>query len=254
MKQARRKNTSEVRTAIPVRTLLAALTALSLVASGWMLWQTGHPGLQNDTTIRSVQIQGSFRHLSTESLQQAVARVIRDDFFGQELAVIRDALLSEPWIAEASVRREWPGRLTVQVTEHQPVAIWDEGRLLSRAGVVFDADPASVSDRLPRLFGPEGSHQLVLQTYQVIASTLAPLRLQPTKVRLNDRYAWSVQLNESVEVIFGREDLTGRLQRLLVYLRTTEHTDAPKAIDLRYPNGLAVLPAEEQPAAGERHG
>ena len=44
-------------------------------------------------------------------------------FFGQDITSVREQIESMPWIKGVVVRKIWPDRLSVVVTEHVPVAI-----------------------------------------------------------------------------------------------------------------------------------
>jgi cell division protein FtsQ len=75
------------------------------------------------------------------------------------LSLARKKLLAHPWIEEAEVTRNLPGRIEIRVTEHRPLAILDLQRkfILNTKGRIFKewspADPVS----LPIISGLEFS-------------------------------------------------------------------------------------------------
>ncbi len=94
--------------------------------------------------------------------------------------------------------------------------------------------------------GPEGSEREVLARYKEFCKRFAQIHLVPKEIRLSNRYAWSVRLDNGMNVEFGREkdrntisDLMDRLKE--AYPQLAEKTgDGIESIDMRYPNGLAL--------------
>lgn len=79
---------------------------------------------------------------------------------------------------KASVRREYPGLLHVELEEHDAVAYWGPetgSGLVNKQGEVFEANVGDVEQEdLPRLQGPEGSSQEVLAMYGAVAPCSRP--------------------------------------------------------------------------------
>ncbi|MGP8246181.1 MAG: cell division protein FtsQ/DivIB, partial [Bryobacteraceae bacterium] len=102
--------------------------------------------------------------ISIEGLRYAprslVLRVFATDFnrsvFAIPLAERRRRLLAIDWVADASVSRLWPGRLTVRIRERQPVAFVLPGSglplLIDANGVLLD-QPARAEFSFPVLSG-----------------------------------------------------------------------------------------------------
>jgi cell division protein FtsQ len=155
-----------------------------------------------------------------------------------------------PWVRKASVRREWPNQLIVQVEEHEALGTWGEdGRLLSVKGDAFTANLAEADEdhELPAFEGPEGSEKEVLSRFAELRGWFAPIRLVPTSLSLSSRYAWTVRLDNGMSVELGREKdpstLKDRVQRLVsIYPQLVARLQDGRidTIDMRYPNGLAL--------------
>ncbi len=81
-----------------------------------------------------------------------------------------------------ALRRQWPHRLEITVDEHEPLARWNDGALVSTRGEVFTAE--SRTD-LPQFEGPEGHASEITERYRTWSDVLRPLSLAVTQVRLS---------------------------------------------------------------------
>ena len=93
--------------------------------------------------IKRVQISGNFVHLSPAELEQKAAQIIQGGFITVNVAAVKRELLQEEWINGVAVRRVWPDRLMIFITEHEPVARWGSNALISNEAAVFSPDEAS---------------------------------------------------------------------------------------------------------------
>ncbi len=201
--------------------------------------------------IREVRIEGEFRHLASADLRRAVASEVTGGFFGVDVDGIRAALLGEPWVHDAAVRRAWPDGLDIVVEEQRPVAYWGATALLNEHGAAFSPPPASFPPGLPRLAGPRGAERRVLLRYREAAEAMGAVGLKVAELRLTERRAWRFRIEDGPEVMVGRADFHGRLARLARVLdRVYTGTAGPvERIDLRYTNGIAVRPGAATDAA-----
>lgn len=165
------------------------------------------------------------------------------DVLTLDLAQVRDRVKALPWVRDVEVRRSPPGRIELTVEEHQPHAIWleqDRSLLVNTRSEVFSADHDL---KLPVLAGPPGTAPIVVSEAARVAAVLGEI---PAEVRLSDRRAWSVRLNDNTRIELGREETLVRLER---FARVREDVALLKQpglrIDLRYPSGLAIQKTPE---------
>ncbi len=215
------------------------LTALLLGGAGW-----GVQWLRDPATlpIRTVLIEGELRHLDRAALAQTATPVVRGGFFTVNVGDVRRALVALPWVAEAAVRRVWPDTLQVLVQEQVAVARWGEKGLVNGKGEVFEPAPESFPEGLPQLSGPIGQSRAVLNEQRRIDGELAPLGLKVATLTLDARHAWSLRLDNGIEVVLGRSDVEARLGRFIRAYAAALAPDAERIerVDARYTNGLAV--------------
>jgi cell division protein FtsQ len=191
--------------------------------------------------IRHVVVQGEFRHLSLEGLQQRAARVVSGGFFNVNVETIRNVLLQEPWIREVAVKRVWPDRINVLIREQQAIARWNDTGLLNAEGNLFTPDPSTFPDHIPQFRGPSDSYPQMMGFYNRLSGIL-PEQLRIAGITLSERRAWQVQFVDGPLVRLGRMDIVQRLQRFARLVPTRLHylLQNMQSVDMRYTNGFAV--------------
>ncbi|HVL74699.1 MAG TPA: cell division protein FtsQ/DivIB [Noviherbaspirillum sp.] len=238
----------DVRTLNATTNALLGLLVLGLLASGF--WWVAHRPM---FTFRVVVVEGAqgapLRHVSAPTIRTTALPGVKGNFFTADLDAVRQAFESVPWVRQATVRREWPNRLIVNVEEHRALGAWgDDGRLLSVKGEVFTANlaEAEADGPLPVFSGPEGSAKDVVARFRELHEWLKPAGLVPESVALSERYAWTVKLVGGMTVELGREQarvsVQERAQRLVgIYPQLAARLqDRIETVDMRYPNGLAL--------------
>jgi cell division protein FtsQ len=232
--------------------LQALLILLLGSAISWSVTWLRNP---HNMPLRSVQIEGEFRKLSTDALQKAVGGVAQGGFFTVNVDAVRRAAESLPWVASATVRRVWPDTLQLQIVERRAAARWGDAGLLSMSGQLFMPDAASIPPNLPQLNGPEELRRRVMETYIAMTAALAPIGKRVAELRVDKRRAWLLRLDSGVELRLGKDNTLDRVERFVrIYptvfaVRETEL----KTVDMRYSNGFAVRWDPSPEAAGQQH-
>jgi cell division protein FtsQ len=192
--------------------------------------------------VQTVHIKGKFRHLQQTQLQNEVAPLADEGFFGMNVGAIQERLQNLPWVEQVSVRRVWPDQLSIEVREQQPVAYWGEKAFLNPRAQVFEPQQSADLPALPRFAGPDGYEQRVLLMYRQLQGILKPLKLSVGSLRLDARRTWRVQLSNDLAVEIGRSNPVERIARFVrVYPAVlAAGSGQVMSVDLRYSNGFAV--------------
>ena len=202
--------------------------------------------------IAGISVLGDTGHNNAVTLRANVAPRLQGTFFTVDLARVRAAFESVPWVRQAIVRREFPNRLKVVLQEHSAVAYWgpdSELRLINSHGEVFDANVGEVEqDVLPRLNGPDGQSAEVLAMYEALEPMFAHMDLSMNTLELSGRGNWSAKLETDARIELGRgtvDEVSARAQRFLKTLTqiTTRYgrpVSAIESADLRHENGYAI--------------
>ena len=230
--------------------LLIAAAALALLGYAATLWAVNQPLF----ALREVVIRGPLARANPAHIEAVVREELKGTFFTLRLAQARDSLVKVPWVRAVALRRAWPGTLEIIVTEHEPLARWNEGALVNVQGETFAAD---FDGDLPQFAGPDGSAGDVAKRYREFGQALQPTGLSLAEVRLSERAAWEIKTAGAAALTLelGRVEPGARLARFVAYYPGTvaklQHAGTRvEQVDLRYRNGFAArLPAfREAPA------
>lgn len=257
---AAKQATLSVRAMNRLATLCVALAVLAIVAAA--LYRVAQ---QPKFQLKRIDVRGDLQHVTAASARAALAGRVRGNYFTWRLDDVRRLFETVPWVAGASVRRVWPDRLLVTLTEHRALGVWEDGRLLSDRGELFVANPdeAEIYGALPEFSGPPRVAKDAARQYYELAAQFATLQLRIDAIDISDRKAWALQLssestNEAgrarpTRVELGRDEIAGgdgksamtrRVAQLIAAYPSmvTQLGGAPARIDARYANGLAALP------------
>ena len=206
-----------------------------------------------------------------EQIKAVVAQSLSGNYFSLSLPGIEARVEALPWVFSASVRRQWPATLVVEVVEVQPVAKWGRhhwlhftGALVAReAGSESGSDAASVNQDLPQLSGPEHQQKTVWEAFRRWSGMFAAHGLRLDELRLDARELWHLRLTlgalalprtvpsatsaqksppAPVALIVPRENAEARITQFIGALQhpLMAEFSAMRTIDLRHPNGFAV--------------
>lgn len=192
--------------------------------------------------ILHVTVDGDFSHIDRNALVEAVTPFATGGFISVDVAKLREAGESIPWVKEIQVKRVWPDSLHLVVEEQKAIALWGDNALVNNRGQLFFPAKASFPEGLVQLKGPKGSSRAVAEQYYVVSRLVATLGLSVQEVEMNERRAWTIKLSNGVNVMLGRTDSEQRLQRFATTFKTLlqPYQEDITAVDMRYTNGLSV--------------
>jgi len=222
----------------------AVLGGVALLMALWL-----RSGLIGDEQwpIRWLDVAGELTRTSASQVRGAVADEAGRGFFAVELEAVRQRVEALPWVARAEVSREWPDSLLIDITEHRPVARWNDGRLFSDRGEVFSVSGSENMQGLARLRGPDSRGEDVLARWLEMRRRLGAVGRDVTELAVDERGAWTVVLDSDLELVLGREQVDERLDRYISVQAALSDLERPlRLVDMRYTNGLAVRWAEGQ--------
>ena len=117
--------------------------------------------------ITDVQIYG-VNHLAHDQLQDIVAPFVQNGFFNIDLAELKDRILQLAWTENVAIKRTWPNKLKIMLTEKKPIANWNDKSLLSDKGEIFSPLSDHYPLTLPQLVGPVSYTHLTLPTKRIV--------------------------------------------------------------------------------------
>ena len=224
--------------AINWRYLAYTLSALALIAcaTAALSWALNQP-------IERVAVQGRFQRVTPGDVERVVKSCVHGaGLLSVDLAAVRRALHTLPWVDAVSVERDWPKGLTVLVVEQTAAARWGERGLLNTRGELFDSDERHIPPELAQLEGPEGKEGLVAQRYLAAEGRLLQAGVRMTALRLDARGAWEFDLANGVTVRLGRRQVDERFEKFMTTALklVTQRGEDISYVDMRYTNGFAI--------------
>jgi len=215
--------------------VLGVPAAIAGVAVG-ALWMLNQP-------IETVAVSGRFQRVAPVDVERAVkAEVHGAGLLSVDLAAVRRAIHTLPWVDGVSVQRAWPRGLDVLVIEQSAAARWGERGLLNTRGELFDSDERHIPPELAQLSGPAGKESVVAQRYLAAAGRLMQAGLRLSAMRLDARGAWEMDLANGVTVRLGRREVDERFEKFMntALKLVTQRGEDIAYVDMRYTNGFAI--------------
>ncbi len=193
----------------------------------------------NHFPIKQVKIEGSLAHTDSKALQKIAQQYVRGNIFQADLNGAQQAFEQLPWIESADVRRRLPDAVEIKLVEHEALAKWKDGRLVSSKGQLFKA---ASEDKLPAFEGEQGTEKMMAEHYQLFSQQLQPLALRIEKLHYTPRSAWEVVLDNRVSVRLGRENERERLSRFVeVWPGVLKPLQSQLSyVDMRYKDGFSI--------------
>jgi len=245
----RKKKNRRKQKAAPSYQWLKSLAWFSVSASVLSMVAWGVVTLMSPQTLplKHIRFSGELVNTTETDLRSVMHQESLGGFFSTDVTQIKTDIQSLPWVRRVQVRRVWPDTLAIKIFEQRAVAQWQESAFLNSYGELFT--PATIeAGELVQFAGPEASQKKMLEDYRQMQVSLSDTGLKIKSISMNERRAYSLQLDNGVELALGREQSLLRLQRFAsIYLSDLAATvSAIASIDMRYPNGFSVSWKEQK--------
>lgn len=216
-------------------TILLLGISLLLVAYGVMRFALQLPVFK----LRTVQLTYAPQQVDLNQLNQVIKRSVGGSFFTVDLEKTRRSFEQLPWVRKVSVRRHFPWGLEVELEEHVPLARWNGTALVNTYGEVFAGQS---SQPLPEFNGEPDTSAQVAEMYAALSQQLSMVHRNIKEISLSPRFAWSLKLDDDMQLALGRELVQQRMARFVAVYPYSLATMKKKYnyVDLRYRNGFAA--------------
>lgn len=222
-----------------IHLLPVVLLAFAAMVMVW-LWQR----MQNpqEYPIHQVKITTLGSYVDVDEIKKTIRSSISGSFFSLNTKQIKNNLLYDPWIKSVSIRRVWPDKLDVSITEQQPLARWGQDGVVSVEGDIFYPAEKSIPQQLPLITAPLSAKDNVLPLYQQFNQLLTPLKLNIIQLTVTQRLAWTMMLSNGIAVNLCRNNTADRFTDFVKLYPQLIGNKAQNvvSINLCYPNGLAI--------------
>ncbi|MGB0844450.1 MAG: cell division protein FtsQ/DivIB [Alphaproteobacteria bacterium] len=234
----------------------AATTALVVVIGGFWALTTGRLDvarfqIRNSAeaslgglglTLQEFVLEGERRYTTKIQIRESLNTSRGDPILAVEPQILRQRLMTLPWIKEVMVERVLPNKIVVTLEEHQPLAVWQfKGKqaLLDESGNTIDVKDLAPFSNLPVLvgsdadkFGPEFLG--MMQKVSRLSNKLEVAQL------VNGR-RWTLKLDNGVLIHLPEENALDALNRVAILDKTDSLLSRDVLeIDLRLADRMVV--------------
>ena len=229
---------------------LLYLTLLFLLMTGG-IWLSRQPYFQI-AEINIVTPDGSetLHHADKKRLFETMRPYLTGSFFNVNLHEAQRAASKLDWVRSVKIDRIPPSQIKVTIDEYEPAARWirngEQAGLVSTQGEVFQA---AYAEELPEFDGDVNEQKVMFEQYENFNNQLKPLRLRIIRLQYSPRGAWSMMLNNGIEVRLGKDETSTRMARFVQafprYLQArAQYIDY---VDMRYQDAFATRLRSDAP-------
>ncbi|MDK4692380.1 cell division protein FtsQ/DivIB [Kingella negevensis] len=194
------------------------------------------------------------KHASKRRVFESVRPYLTGSFFHVNVHDAQRAAESVNWVKHARVDRIPPSVIKITVEEYAPVARWVregyQAGLITAEGQIFQA---AYNEELPEFDGDVTELPMMLEQYRLLNEQLKPLRLKILRLQYSSRAAWSMMLDNGIELRLGTQNTHTRMARFVEYYPSKLAWQANNVdyVDMRYPDAFAVRLSENLPEPEE---
>ena len=251
---------------LPNRAGVAATVLMLLGSAGFGIVKGGHVeeltsalsdtrnAIANSAGFRITAVAINGRKQLTQDEVLAIGGVNgRSSLLFLDAAAVRDKLKANPWIAEATVLKLYPGQLQIDITERSAFALWQQdGRLsvIADDGAVLEPYVSRRFLSLPLVVGKGAETRardflaLLARYPQVRAATKAAIFVGERR--------WNLRLKDGLDIRLPENDVGNALAALSKLDKEDRLFSRDiVAVDMRLPDRLTVQLSEDAAKARE---
>jgi cell division protein FtsQ len=251
---------------LPNRAGAIATVLLLLASAGFGIIKGGHVeeltqglsdtrnAIANSAGFRITTVAINGRKQLTQDEVLAIGGVNgRSSLLFLDAAVVRDKLKANPWIADATVLKLYPGQLQIDITERTAFALWQQdGRLsvISEDGAMLEPYVSRRFVSLPLVVGKGADVRA--KDFLALLSRYPQVRSATKAVILVGERRWNLRLKDGLDVRLPENDVGNALASLSKLDKEDRLFSRDiVAIDMRLPDRLTVQLSEDAAKARE---
>ncbi len=245
---------------LPRRFGIAATLALLIGSLGFGIVKGGHldsigeslsdtrNALANTAGFRitSLSITGR-KQLSQEEILAIGGVNGRSSLLFLNAASVRDRLKASPWIADATVLKLYPGRLSIEVTERKAFALWQQGgrmSVIAEDGSVLEPYVAKRFTNLPLVVGKGAETNA--RDFLALLAQYPQIKPDVKAVIYIGERRWNLRMNSGLDIRLPEHGVASALTALTKLDKDDKLLSRDiTAIDMRLPDRLTVRLSEE---------
>ncbi|HWX06818.1 MAG TPA: cell division protein FtsQ/DivIB [Bradyrhizobium sp.] len=250
----------------PRRAGIAATVLILLGSAGFGVVKGGHlerftsalsdtrNAIANSAGFRIISVAINGRKQLTQDEVLAIGGVNgRSSLLFLDAAAVRDKLKANPWIADATVLKLYPGQLQIDIVERSAFALWQQdGRLsvIADDGAVLEPYVARRFISLPLVVG-KGAETRARDFLALLARYPQVSSVTKAAIFVGER-RWNLRLNDGLDIKLPENDVGNALAALSKLDREERLFSRDiVAVDMRLPDRLTVQLSDDAAKARE---
>jgi cell division protein FtsQ len=182
------------------------------------------------------------QHVSREEVLAIAGVTDHTSLLFLDVEAARERLKTNPWVADATVLKLYPGELQIGITEREPFALWQkEGRIsvIADDGTVLEPYVAPRLLRLPLVVGRGAETKA--KEFLALVGRYPEIGAQVRASVLIGERRWNLRLKNGLDVRLPEDGIGPALERLVALDREVKLISRDIAsIDLRLPDRVTV--------------
>ena len=192
-----------------------------------------------DITIDLKNIENS----SVDDIREVAKKYVRSkSFFNVDINYLQSKIENIDWISSANIRRSYPNEIIIFVTEHIPIAIWNNKNYLNQYGEIFTANKKN--NKFPILISKNNKNKIIFEYLSLFSNDLIRHNINEKVVKIieDDIRSISVILSSGITIKLGSKNVKEKIDIFFKVYQTLNSSDLSKMryIDMRYSNGFSV--------------
>lgn len=196
--------------------------------------------------ITSIALVGE-RHITREEVLTTAGVTGRTSLLFLDAAKTRERLMSNPWIADATVLKLYPGRLHIAITERDAFALWQkDGKVtvIADDGTVVERYVSKRFAKLPLVVGVGAERQA--KEFLALMGRYPAVRKEMQAAVLVAQRRWNIRLKSGIDIRLPETGIETALETLLKLDHDKKLLSRDiTAVDLRLPDRVTVQLSDE---------
>jgi cell division protein FtsQ len=196
--------------------------------------------------INAIDINGNYDHVEREQVLMVVEKYLEGNFFSLNIKKFKDGFEKLPWVEKVEINRSWPGKISVKVAEHTPVARYGKIGigLVNQNGLYFHA---ASSQNLPFFEGPKEKLEEITNKYNSFSKILGDNIMQIRRLSLLRQTEWTLETTDGLVINIGEHNPE---EKLASFMKNYQKVLAQVKkrityVDLRYRDGFSISVDEQ---------
>ena len=193
--------------------------------------------------IKIISIESKLVNSNKEEIFYITKNYLKTkSFFTMDIDDLKNKIETIDWVRIVNIKRSYPNEVKIFITEHRPIAIWNNEYYLNEFGKVFSAK--KIGKNFPLIVSKSNRNDILYEYFSFFVKEISnnKLNIKIKKIEENDIRSLSISLLSGITIIVGSRDIKKKINIFFKAYKTLNSSDLKKIryIDMRYSNGFSI--------------